>query len=92
MTISKLSQHFNMYRVRICRNESVVLVQATLRRQKEKIVTSLAFDSSMPSGGKIFTNFLLLALVCPRPMSQKENIGKQLKNFIITSFAHRAPH
>ena len=42
----------------------------------------LAFDSRKLSGGKLFTNFLLLTLACRLPMSQKKKMSKQPETFV----------
>ena len=53
---------------------------AAYLRQKQKVRKYLAFDSSKPSGGKLFTVFLLLTLVCREFMGQKEKNGKIIRD------------
>ena len=50
-------------------------------RQKDSISGYLACDCSLLSGGKEFTNFLLLVLVCRRTQDQTDTVSKELGFF-----------
>ena len=56
-------------------------------RQRGKLVIISFFLCNMPSGGKLFINFLLLMLLCRQSLSQKEKIGKQLNMCVMFSSA-----
>ena len=46
----------------------------------------VVFDSSVPLGGRIITNFLRLAVVCRQTQGQKEIFTKELKYLLMFSF------
>ena len=59
------------------------IYDAVLAPQGAGWFDELTFDSSKPSMGKLFTNFLFLTLACRKLMSQEEKMSKSLNRFIV---------